>query len=87
MEFPQVDGSDATAVLTAALGVLFQTHPDRQTLLRAWEPIAAAMPLIAIQNGSKDVSHNANVVIAQALLHVARTGSGPTKAGPNPHDD
>lgn len=78
IDLPQADGSDATTVLTAALAVLFQTHPNREELLRAWQPIAAALPLIAIRNGATEVSKNANVVIAQALLHIAQTGVGPT---------
>ena len=81
MDFPQPDGANMSPVITAALGVLFQTHPDRAALLRAWEPVAAAMQLIAIQSGAKDVSKNANVVVAQVLLHVARTGVGPTSEG------
>ncbi|CAG4900600.1 hypothetical protein [Paraburkholderia saeva] len=80
MDLPQIDGADPTPVIAAALGVLFQTHPDREALYRAWQPIAAAMSLIAIQTGSTNVSHNANVVIAQALLHVARTGDGPAQS-------
>jgi hypothetical protein len=87
MDLPQADGADMSPVIAAALGVLFQTHPDRAALLRAWEPIAAAMPLIAIQTGAKDVSKNANVVFAQALLHVARTGAGPTSEGTPPTPD
>lgn len=83
IELPQADGADATTVLTAALAVLFQTHPNREELLRAWQPIAAAIPLMAIQHGATEVSKNANVVIAQALLHIAQTGVGPT----SPEDD
>lgn len=72
MELPQADGADPATVFTAALAVLFKTHPDRAALLDAWEPIASSMPLLMLKNGAVDVSHNANVVIAQALLHLAR---------------
>ncbi|RKE38925.1 hypothetical protein B0G76_5288 [Paraburkholderia sp. BL23I1N1] len=73
MDLPQADGADPAAVFTAALGVLFRTHPDRAALLQAWEPIAASMPLMVLKNGAIEVSNNANVVIAQGLLHIARS--------------
>ncbi|MCX4156151.1 MULTISPECIES: hypothetical protein [Paraburkholderia] len=41
-------------------------------LLKASEPIAASMPLMVPKNSAVDVAHDANVVIAQALLHIAR---------------
>jgi hypothetical protein len=76
MDLPQADGADPATVFTAALGVLFKTHPDQAALLAAWEPIAAMMPLTVLKNGATDVSSNANVVIAQGLLHIARLGAG-----------
>lgn len=72
MDLPQSDDADTATVFTAALSVLFKTHPDPTALLAAWEPIAAALPLMMLKNGATDVSHNANVVIAQGLLHIAR---------------
>jgi len=80
MDLPQADDADPAAVFTAALSVLFSTHPDPAALLRAWEPIAASMPLMMLKNGAVDVARNANVVIAQGLLHIARESadaSGP----------
>ncbi|MDO5948146.1 hypothetical protein [Burkholderia cepacia] len=71
-DLPQADGADPTAVFTAALGVLFKTHPNPALLLAEWEKIASQMPLMVLKNGAQDVSHNANVVIAQGLLHIAR---------------
>ena len=76
MDLPQADDADPATVFTAALAVLFATHPDPEALLRAWEPIAASIPLTMLRNGATDVSENANVVIAQALLHIARQGAG-----------
>ncbi|WP_153140794.1 hypothetical protein [Paraburkholderia agricolaris] len=73
MDLPQADDADPATVFTAALSVLFQTHPDKAALLRAWEPIAASMPLMMLKNGATEVSKNANVVIAQGLLHIARS--------------
>ncbi|MFK4446458.1 hypothetical protein ABH944_006651 [Caballeronia udeis] len=72
MDLPQADDADPATVFTAALAVLFQTHPDPEALLRAWEPVAASMPLTMLKNGATDVSSNANVVIAQGLLHIVR---------------
>jgi hypothetical protein len=72
MDLPQADDADPATVFTAALSVLFSTHPDPQALLNAWEPVAASMPLMMLKNGAVDVSSNANVVIAQGLLHIAR---------------
>ncbi|ASW03860.1 hypothetical protein CJU94_37455 (plasmid) [Paraburkholderia aromaticivorans] len=71
-DLPQADGADPASVFTAALGVLFKTHPNPALLLSEWEKIASQMPLMVLKNGSRDVSHNANVVIAQGLLHIAR---------------
>lgn len=76
MDLPQADDTDPATVFTAALAVLFQTHPDPHALLHAWEPVAASMPLMVLRNGAVDVAHDANVVIAQALLRVARIGAG-----------
>jgi hypothetical protein len=78
MDLLQADGADTSPVFTAAIGVLFSTHPDPDRLLRAWEPIAASMPLMMLKNGAMDVASNANVVIAQALLHIARQNGGET---------
>jgi hypothetical protein len=72
MDLPQADGADTAPVFTAALGVLFRTHPDPAALLLEWEKIAAQMPLMMLKNGATDVASNANVVIAQGLLHIAR---------------
>lgn len=72
MDLPQADDADTATVFTAALSVLFRTHPDPEALLKAWEPIAASMPLMVLKNGAVDVSHDANVVIAHGLLHIAR---------------
>ncbi|WP_161556719.1 hypothetical protein [Paraburkholderia hospita] len=52
--------------------MLFKTHPNPAALLAEWEQIAAHMPLVMLKNGAADVAHNANVVIAQGLLHIAR---------------
>ncbi|CAB3753997.1 hypothetical protein [Paraburkholderia humisilvae] len=71
-DLPQADDADPATVFTAALSVLFKTHPNPALLLAEWEKIASQMPLIVLKNGAKDVSHNANVVIAQGLLHIAR---------------
>jgi hypothetical protein len=76
MDLPQADDADPASVFTAALGVLFQTHPDKAALLAAWEPIAASMPLMMLKNSATEVSSNANVVIAQGLLQIARGGIG-----------
>lgn len=76
MDLPQADDSDPATVFTAALAALFSTHPDPEALLKAWEPVATSIPLMMLKNGADDVKHNANVVIAQALLHIARTAAG-----------
>lgn len=76
MDLPQADDADPATVFTAALSVLFQTHPDPAALLKAWEPLAAAMPLMMLKNGATDIASNANVVIAQGLLHIARMEAG-----------
>ncbi|MGU7773706.1 hypothetical protein ACV229_26430 [Burkholderia sp. MR1-5-21] len=76
MDLPQADDADPATVFTAALGVLFKTHPDPKALLAAWEPIAAQLPLTMLKNGATDISHNANVVIAQGLLKIARDAAG-----------
>lgn len=81
MDLPQADDADPATVFTAALSVLFNTHPDPAALLKAWEPIAASMPLMVLKNGAVDVAHDANVVIAQGLLHIARTRAGEPPAG------
>lgn len=75
-DLPQADDADMSTVISAALGVLFATHPDKKALLKAWEPVAAAIPLTIMKNGAKKISHNANVVLAQALLAIARAGAG-----------
>lgn len=71
-DLPQADGADPATVFTAALGVLFKTHPNPALLLSEWEKIATQMPLMVLKNGATNVSHDANVVIAQGLLHIAR---------------
>jgi hypothetical protein len=76
MDLPQADGADPATVFTAALGVLFKTHPDPAALLAEWEQIAAQLPLMMLKNGAADVASNANVVIAQGLLHIARLAAG-----------
>lgn len=76
MDLPQADGADPATVFTAALAALFSTHPDPEALLRAWEPVATSIPLMMLKNGATDVHSNANVVIAQALLHIARERAG-----------
>lgn len=76
MELPQADDADPATVFTAALAALFSTHPDPKALLKAWEPVATSIPLMMLKNGATDVSSNANVVIAQALLHIARQRAG-----------
>ena len=76
MDLPQADDADPATVFTAALSVLFKTHPNPAALLEAWEPVAASMPLMMLKNGAVDISNNANVVIAQGLLHVARMSTG-----------
>jgi hypothetical protein len=76
MDLPQADDADTAVVFTAALSVLFKTHPDPKALLREWEPVAASMPLMVLKNGVVDVAHDANVVIAQGLLQIARMGTG-----------
>jgi hypothetical protein len=81
MDLPQADEADPATVFTAALSVLFRTHPDPQALLRAWEPIAASMPLMVLKNGAVDVAHDATVVIAQGLLHIARVSAGDDQHG------
>ena len=83
MDLPQADDADTAVVFTAAISTLFKTHPDPVALLRAWEPIAASMPLMVLKNGAVDVAHDANVVIAQGLLQIARMGVGE----PPPNDD
>lgn len=72
MDLPQADGADTAAVFTAALGVLFRTHPNPAALLAEWEKVAAHMPVMMMKYGAQDVRHNANVVIAQGLLQIAR---------------
>jgi hypothetical protein len=52
--------------------------------LKAWEPIAASMPLTMLRNGAADVASKANIVIAQALLHIARQGAA--RLPPNDSD-
>jgi hypothetical protein len=76
MDLPQADGADPATVFTAALAALFSTHPDPAALLKAWEPVATSIPLMMLKNGATDVHANANVVIAQALLHIARVNAG-----------
>ncbi|MEX3917955.1 hypothetical protein AB4Y43_17185 [Paraburkholderia sp. BR10872] len=76
MELPQADGADPATVFTAALGVLFKTHPNPAALLAEWEQIAAQMPVMMLKNGADEVRHNANVVIAQGLLKIARDAAG-----------
>lgn len=71
-DLPQADGADPATVFTAALGVLFMTHPNPALLPSEWEKIASQMPLMVLKNGATNVSNDANVVIAQALLHIAR---------------
>ena len=84
MDLPQADNADTAVVFTAAISTLFKTHPDPEALLRAWEPIAASMPLMVLKNGAVDVAHDANVVIAQGLLRIARESAG---GAPSPDDD
>ncbi|MDQ7981895.1 hypothetical protein QYH69_32245 [Paraburkholderia sp. SARCC-3016] len=79
MDLPQADGADATPAIVAALSVLFRTHPNPQALLHEWEKIAAHMPLMMLKNGAVDVASNANVVIAQGLLHIAREAADDEK--------
>ncbi|MBN3776178.1 hypothetical protein G3O06_01185 [Burkholderia sp. Ac-20345] len=80
-DLPQADGTDPASVFTAALGVLFKTHPNPALLLVEWEKIASQMPLMVLKNGAQDVSHNANVVIAQGLLHIARVAADDAPGG------
>ncbi|CAB3774908.1 hypothetical protein LMG29542_08290 [Paraburkholderia humisilvae] len=75
MDLPQADGADTATVFTAALSVLFSTHPNPDELLAQWEKIAAEMPLMVLKNGAVDVKYNANVVIAQGLLQIARAAA------------
>ena len=76
MDLPQSDDADPATVFTAALGALFRTHPNPAALLAEWEQIAAHMPVMMMKNGAQDVRHNANVVIAQGLLHIVREAAG-----------
>ncbi|VVE07177.1 hypothetical protein [Pandoraea sputorum] len=71
-ELPQADNADMSAVFSAALSVLFATHPDPAALLAKWESVASQFPLMLMKNGASDVKHNANVVLAQGLLAIAR---------------
>ena len=80
-DLPQADGADPATVLTAALGVLFKTHPDPARLLAEWEKIASQMLLTVLKNGATNVSHDANVVIAQGLLHIARMAADGARPG------
>lgn len=72
MDLPQADDADPATVFTAALSVLFRTHPNPAALLAEWEPMVAQMPLMLLKNGEFDLKHNANLVIAQGLLDIAR---------------
>ncbi|VVE53202.1 hypothetical protein PCO31111_04873 [Pandoraea communis] len=74
-ELPQADESDMSAVFSAALGVLFETHPEPALLLAKWESIASQFPLMLVKNGEIDMKHNANIVLAQALLAIARNAA------------
>lgn len=80
-DLPQSDGADPATVFTAALSVLFKTHPNPAVLLAEWEQVAAEMPLIVLKNGAADVKHNANVVIAQGLLNIARMAANGANPG------
>lgn len=80
-DLPQADGADPATVFTASLGVLFKTHPDPARLLAEWEKIASQMPLTVLKNGATNVSHDANVVIAQGLLHIARMAADGARPG------
>ncbi|ASW03854.1 hypothetical protein CJU94_37415 (plasmid) [Paraburkholderia aromaticivorans] len=51
--------------LQPGVGRAFKTHPNPALLLAEWEKIASQIPLMVLKNGAQDVSHNANVVIAQ----------------------
>ncbi|WP_141118667.1 hypothetical protein [Pandoraea sp. PE-S2R-1] len=72
-DLPQADDADMSAVFSAALAVLFSTHPDPVALLEKWESVASQFPLMLMKNGASDVKHNANVVLAQGLLDIARS--------------
>ena len=83
MDLSKIGNADLSPVIAAALGALFQTHPDRGALLRAWTPLAAAMPMLAIQAGKTDVANDPNVVLAQMLLAVLqRPETGPLEMPP-----
>ncbi|RSK77887.1 hypothetical protein EJ774_21270 [Pandoraea apista] len=71
-ELPQANDADMSAVFSAALSVLFATHPAPAALLAKWESVASQLPLMLMKNGASDVKHNANVVLAQGLLAIAR---------------
>lgn len=84
MDFSKLGNADLTPVIAAALGALFQTHPDRQALLRVWKPLAAAMPLMAVQAGRGSVANDPNVVFAQMLLDaLQKPGTGPVAEPPS----
>jgi hypothetical protein len=76
MDLPRADGADPAAVFAAALTVLFTTRPNPAALLTRWEPIAAHRPIMMMKSGAQEAQHNANVVIAQALLHIACEAAG-----------
>ncbi|MDF0506555.1 hypothetical protein POK33_38025 [Burkholderia cenocepacia] len=72
IDLQQADDADPATVFTAALAVLFRTHPNPTALLAQWEEIASRLPLTLLKNGVVDLKHNANIVIAQGLLEIAR---------------
>lgn len=74
-ELPQADEADMSPVFSAALSVLFATHPDPALLLAKWESIASQFPLMLVRNGVIDMKHNANVVLAQGLLAIVRNAA------------
>lgn len=71
MKLPPNAKEDATPVLIAAISVLFHTHPDRERLKAAWEPILEALVIDGVKHGEKNVTTDVNFQIAKMLLGVA----------------